>query len=289
MPSHRRSPHPPADTRWIALAGVLILCAFWAGFRLGKDSMVPPRPAVVSPKKVAAPLPAAPVPAFPRGSGTIAIVLDDWGYSLNQLSPLASLQRPVTVAILPNLPYSTQVAQAAHARGHEVILHMPMEAKSSTAPKEAGTILTTMSRQEILKLLSNSFQSVPFAKGISNHQGSKATANSQVMETVLGEIKRRNLYFLDSLVTQDSVCGQIAGRMNLKFARRAVFLDNEEDPAAIQAGLLQLAKIASQKGAAVGIGHDRANTLQVLQETIPALERAGYTLVPVSKLADAGS
>jgi polysaccharide deacetylase 2 family uncharacterized protein YibQ len=226
---------------------------------------------------------------FPKGKGKIAIVLDDWGYSLTQLQLLSAIQKPVTVAVLPNLPYSAQVAETAHACGHEVILHMPMEAKSSTAPKEAGTILTTMSRQEILKILSSAFQSVPFAKGISNHQGSKATADSQVVETVLGEAKRRNLYFLDSLVIQDSICGQVAGRMNLKFARRAVFLDNQENPAVIREGLLQLAKIASQKGAAVGIGHDRPVTLQVLQEMIPAMERAGYTLVPVSKLADAGS
>ena len=42
--------------------------------------------------------------------GRIAIVLDDWGYSLNNLRSVDEIEYPLTLAILPNLPYSRRVA-----------------------------------------------------------------------------------------------------------------------------------------------------------------------------------
>ena len=65
------------------------------------------------------------VPAAVKGK--IAIVIDDWGYNVNNLSILDQIQYPLTAAILPNLNYSRQVAEELHSRGLEVILHLPME------------------------------------------------------------------------------------------------------------------------------------------------------------------
>lgn len=224
--------------------------------------------------------------SFPMGVGRIAIVLDDWGYSHHHLAWLETLDRPLTIAVLPNLPYSEEVAKAAHRHGHEVILHMPMEAMSPLASQEPATLLTSMSQKEMLDRLERSLTSVPFARGISNHQGSKATADRGFMRLVLDEVKRRDLYFLDSLVTDRSVAEELAGNVQLPFARRTVFLDHENDPAQIRAQLVRLAEEAARQGHAIGIGHDRPQTVQLLQEAIPALEQAGYTMVPVSELVE---
>ena len=223
-------------------------------------------------------------PSFPKGKGKIAIVLDDWGYSLQQVPALKSIRQPLTISILPALPHSSDVAKVANAQGDEVILHLPMEAQDPHAPREAGTILTSMPKREVIQRLNQSLATVPYVKGINNHQGSKATADRALMKVVLGEIKQRNLYFLDSLVTSQSVCGEVARGLKLKFATRSVFLDNAEDPAAIRGRLAHLASVASEKGYAIGIGHDRPTTLEVLQASLPALEKAGYELVPVSEL-----
>ena len=99
--------------------------------------------------------------SFPPGRGKIAIVLDDWGYNLHQLPALTAISEPLTLSILPNLPFSGQVATKAHAHGHEVILHMPMEAQDPHAPREAGTLLTTMSREEVLRRLDRSLATIP--------------------------------------------------------------------------------------------------------------------------------
>lgn len=233
--------------------------------------------------------PAAPAWVFPKGRGKIAIVLDDWGYSLRHVPILNSLRAPVTVAVLPNLPHSARVAQEARSHGHEVILHMPMQPVDSREPREAGTILTTMREQEIRRLLGEALKSVPGAQGVSNHQGSKATADRQVMTAVLQELKRKQLFFLDSLVTQESVCREVAGRTGVAFAQRSVFLDKEESEGAIRERLLELASAAREGGEAVGIGHDRPAMMAALEKAIPALRKAGYTLVRVSELAEATS
>ena len=212
-------------------------------------------------------------------------MLDDWGYGLRQLPALKTIRQPLTVAVLPGLSYSSRVAQEAHAEGFGVLLHLPMEARDPKAPREAGTLLVQMPKQQVLQIVDQSLASVPFAGGINNHQGSKATADHALMEVVLGEIKRRNLYFLDSRVTENSVCGEVARIFKVRYTRRDVFLDNDPAPDRIRQRLAELAKAAAKQGSAVGIGHDRPNTLRVLQEAAPALEKAGYTLVLASELA----
>lgn len=268
--------------------GALLLGLLGIGFFLGRVSAPSRRAAPPPAKKAAWPRlrPSAVLKGLPKGHGKIAIVLDDWGYNLRQVPMLSEIRKPLTVSVLPNLPFSSEVAQAAHSHGHEVILHMPMEAQDSRAPREKGTLLTRMPKEEVLRLLEQSLATVPFAQGISNHQGSKATADRSLMEVVMGDIKRRGLFFLDSMVTEGSVCRQVAGRLHLRFAQRAIFLDNDKSPEAIRGRLIELAKAAVKSGRAVGIGHDRGGTLQLLQDWVPALEQAGYELVPASELAE---
>lgn len=244
-----------------------------------------PKVAPVPPQPVPIP-PPAPALSFPPGRGKIAIVLDDWGYTMKQVPALESIRRPLTIAVLPSLPHSADVARAAKGHGHEVILHMPMEALDPNAPKEAVTLLTTMPRQRVVEILDRSIRSVPSLKGISNHQGSKGTSNAALMEIVMRESKRRGLYFLDSYVTNQSVGADVARKVRIPFAQRTIFLDNEQTAPAIQQQLAHLAQIASQKGEAVGIGHDRPMMLEVLKKAVPALEKAGYTLVPASELTE---
>lgn len=279
----------------IPLTGLILLCILVFSIRF--FSRAHPRlagraggAAVTRPVPVPVPQPpvALPLPVFsvPPGKGKIAIVLDDWGYTLKQVPTLMAIHRPLTVSVLPGLAHSAEVAQAARAGGHEVILHMPMEALDPKAPRERGTILTGMPRREVIERMDRSLRTVPSAKGINNHQGSKATSDAALMEIVLQETKRRGLYFLDSYVTKQSVCAEVAQRIRIPFARRSVFLDNELSGPAIQKQLMELARVAARRGQAIGIGHDRPMTLEVLRQAVPALEKAGYTLVPVSRLAE---
>lgn len=236
--------------------------------------------ALTRPKKV---LKRAPEPAPVRPKARIAIVLDDWGYNLDNLQVLEQIKYPLTVAMLPNLSYSRSVAEAMRTQEREIILHLPMEPHEKYR-LEKNTLSTAMDAKTMKNILEKDLASVLYARGVSNHMGSLATEDAGMMETLFGELKQKRLYFLDSFVTPKSVCRRIAGKMNLGFAKRDVFLDNKTEAEYIKEQIYKLKLAAKARGYAVGIGHNRNATLEVLLEVMPQLAREGYEFVFVSDL-----
>src|SRR4030042_1192547 len=227
--------------------------------------------------------PAKRVLAPAKLKGKIAIVIDDWGYNRNNLEILDKIKYPLTCSILPDLNYTSELAGELHARGYQVILHLPMEPHEKYS-LEKNTILTSMDEQDIRAILEEDLGKIPYAKGVSNHMGSRATEDARPMDIVFRELKRRRLYFLDSMVTGKSICSYLAKKIGVSFTKRDVFLDNEQDPAYIKSQLYKLKMKAKISGQAVGIGHDRKVTLEVLKDEMPQLEKEGYKFVFVSEL-----
>jgi polysaccharide deacetylase 2 family uncharacterized protein YibQ len=114
--------------------------------------------------------------------------------------------------------------------------------------------------------------------------GSRITEEIKASTLVMTEAKKRKLYFFDSFVTNQSVCSALAKKIKIRFAKRDVFLDNQNDPEYIKKQLIKLKKIANQRGTAIGIGHDRKNTLWVLKEMLAGLEKDGYQFVFLSQV-----
>ena len=172
----------------------------------------------------------------------ISIVIDDWGYTLKTMPIMDNMKYPLTAAVLPNLPFSSRVAKELYERGFEVILHLPMEPKEKYA-LEKNTILISMGEETIKKIIAGALSSIGFAKGVSNHQGSRATEDHRTMEIVFRELKKRGLYYLDSFVSRNSACIDLAHKMHLPIARRDIFLDNLDDPVYIK---LQINKLKTK-------------------------------------------
>ncbi len=216
--------------------------------------------------------------------GRIAIVIDDWGYHLDNLAIIKKIKVPLTCAILPNLKNSSLVGRELNKLGFEIILHLPMEPKEKIR-LEPDTITSIMDAGQIHDILDKDLTSVIYAKGISNHMGSRITEDEKISTIVMSEAKKRKLYFLDSFVTPKSVCREISAKIKLRFARRDVFLDNQDDPAYIKGQLIKLKNLARKQGTVIAIGHDRRNTLMVLKEMLPAMKKEGYKFVFVSEIA----
>ena len=227
------------------------------------------------------------LPPISPGHAKIAVVLDDWGYSRQLVPDVLQINRPLTLAILPHQRYSAAIAEAVQGSRCEVILHMPMEPRNTHSAREPHVLAPGMPPTVVRTLLDEALATVPHSLGVSNHQGSKATTDPALMRTVLNDLHRRHLLFLDSMVTDDSVCPQLARQIGIPFAQRAVFLDNVETPEAVRQKLLELVETARHSGSAVGIGHDKRVTIAVLQELMPQLEQQGIEFVPISELAKA--
>jgi len=222
-------------------------------------------------------------PVLPHVSaGKIAIVLDDWGYNLDSLPILNRMGYPITMSVLPNLSYSKVVARELKKYGFEVILHLPMEPQEKYH-LEKDTVLTWMNESQIKSILRRDLANLPVA-GVSNHMGSSATQDLKTMRIIFEELKKHNLYFLDSFVTSKSVCPDLAKKMRVRFAKRDIFLDNVEEAQYIMGQIYKLKLRAKFYGYAIGIGHDRKVTLEVLAKIMPQLEKEGYKFVFVSQL-----
>lgn len=224
-------------------------------------------------------------PAVLAMKGKIAIVIDDWGYHKDTLEIASQIKFPFTAAILPGLKNSNVVAEKLNSQGKEIILHLPMEPKEKLR-LEQNTLLTSMDKKEIKKILKSDLDNLIYCKGISNHMGSAFTSNKEGMQIVLTDLKDRDLYFLDSYVTSGTVVKKLAQEIGIKYAQRDIFLDNKNEYEYIKTQIYKLKARARLKGAAIGIGHDRMLTLEILKELMPEIAKEGYKFVFVSNLTE---
>ncbi|MFC1807916.1 divergent polysaccharide deacetylase family protein [Candidatus Omnitrophota bacterium] len=216
----------------------------------------------------------------------VAIVVDDWGYNINNIELMRTIDVNLTISILPNLPHSKWIArnQKFFKGIREIILHMPMEPENENLSLESNTLLTAMDKEEVTSLLNEAIDSLPYASGISNHMGSEATKDAKLMSSVMEVLQERKLYFLDSIAVPKTACEKIAKNFEVKFAQRDVFLDNIDDEGYITSQFDKLIEKARKNGSAIGIGHDRHTTLVVLKKKTDELKNSDIEFVFVSDL-----
>lgn len=227
--------------------------------------------------------PSAALPKTPA-KARMAIIIDDFGYSGEPIAAFASIKQPLTFAVLPNHPYSNEAAANALNAGHQVMLHLPLEALGHTNGQEQTVISDVMTDSQVQSAVKAELNSIPGVIGINNHQGSKATADRRVMRAVMAVVKANNLFFVDSRTTAASVAAATARQAGVPTAENELFIDNSSDVQSIKQMLRQAAKLALQHGQIVIIGHARPTTAIALREMLPELEAAGIKLVFASQL-----
>jgi polysaccharide deacetylase 2 family uncharacterized protein YibQ len=203
----------------------------------------------------------------------IAIIIDDLGYQLEAGQRAINLPGPITYAILPETPHGRSLAEAAHDKGKEVLLHLPLESIEYLGPDEPTNITLDMSRSAFHDTFGAALASVPHAIGVSSHRGSLLTRHPGHMEWLMEEIRARDgLFFVDSYTTHESVALQLAAEAGVAAVKRDVFLDNDRTPDALAREFQRLIKLARQQGVAVAIGHPYPETLEFLERELRKLD-----------------
>lgn len=223
-------------------------------------------------------------PILPEKLPKVAIIIDDLGYDKNIADKFFSLDATLTFSVLPNIPYQKKIANAAVKNGFEVMLHLPMEPdefpKVNPGP---GALLVSMSPDELIHQLNKNLDTIPFLKGVNNHMGSKMTKNSNQLYQIFSVLKKRNLFFIDSVTTADSLCKPSARLFRVPFAQRDIFLDHIQEPEFIHQQFDRLLQFAESHGEAIGIAHPYHVTFEVLNELLPELKKKAV-LVPASEV-----
>jgi len=132
--------------------------------------------------------------------------------------------------------------------------------------------------------LAAAFKAVPFTSGINNHEGSRMTAEPVAMAWLMGELQRRNKFFVDSRTSAKTVAAAEAQKIGLPSVSRDVFLDNERTEPAITAQLQEAIRLARKHGSAVVIGHPYPQTLAVLERELPKLKEQGIDWIDIKSM-----
>ncbi len=214
----------------------------------------------------------------------VAIIIDDLGYDKKIAKKFLELDAVLTFSVLPYSPFQKKIARRALDKGLEVMLHLPMEPLEYPAVDPGpGTLLASMSPDELILQLEKNLDTLPAIKGVNNHMGSKLTAESTQLYQIFSVLKKRGLFFIDSRTTAKTVCKPSAKLFKIPFAQRDVFLDHRQDPEFIRMQIRDLIEIAKRHGVAIGIAHPHMSSYSILKEMLPDLQQKVH-LVPASEI-----
>lgn len=243
--------------------------------------------AAASPSSAETPLPTlSPRPGVNGSGGTpkLALIVDDCGQWITTERGFLALGVPLTMSVLPDVPYTGEIAREAASAGKGVMLHLPMETLSGMDPGP-GKVTTEMTDAQITAQVQHDLDQVPLAAGVNNHEGSKGSADPRLMRDVIDVLaKRGDLFFIDSRTNPASVGEQTASAGGVPTAARDVFLDNQTTVAYTIGQLREAAAIAKRTGSAIAIGHPRATTLEAVRQLIPELQAEGIEFVLAREL-----
>jgi polysaccharide deacetylase 2 family uncharacterized protein YibQ len=212
----------------------------------------------------------------------IAIVIDDMGLDRSRSSKVADLPAPLTLSWLPYARELREQAAAGRQRGHELLLHMPMEPVSPSHDPGPGALLVSLGPEELARRLQLALASFDGYVGLNNHMGSRFTAERAGMEPVIRLLKGRGLLFLDSRTTSASVGDSMAIEAGIPSANRHVFLDDIDTIDSVRTQLAMTERLARQQGFAIAIGHPHDATIAALAEWLPTLRANGLAAAPLT-------
>jgi len=289
----------PLSPRWLQatllLIAALLLLAVWlltqpeqekpraGSHSLGVSSpapvfedftYVPPAPVV---KEIVKPAPVVPV----AGANGLALVMDDVGYDMAALRRVLALPFPVAISVLPDAPSALPSARLAHEHGSVVMLHLPMEpANPHYRAKMDDTFLREgMDEPTIRRKFEAALQHVPFVQGMNNHMGSFLTAQPQTMRWIMEICREKGLFFVDSKTSGKSVAADIAAEYGLTWGERRIFLDNTTDIEDMRRAWQSGMRCAAEKRGCIMIAHPHAETLDFLEQQVPASDDARMQVV----------
>jgi len=218
----------------------------------------------------------------------VALILDDVGYNLAELKRALQLPYPIAISIIPNAPYAVRAAKMAHAAGHVVMLHLPMEpANPMYRSRMDGAFLRSgMSREDVRRIMLADLAKIPYVEGVNNHMGSRLTSLAEPMHWVMDVCRERGLFFVDSRTSKDSVAAKIAESEGLRWGERRVFLDNSLKEKDLEASWQIAERKRPHRTPVIVIAHPHDATLNFLAMHVKANDM--HSIIPLKKILYAG-
>jgi hypothetical protein len=216
----------------------------------------------------------------------IAIIVDGLGVSQSATTgAIAKLPGAVTLGFMPYGSDVAMLAARARARGHEILLQVPMEPfdypDNDPGPQ---TLLTTLAPQQNIDRLYWLMSRLQGYVGLTTAMGARFTASDTSFAPVLHEVAKRGLIFVDDGSSPRSTASRIAGANNLPFAKADVVIDAVATPSEIDHALGRLELAARDHGFAVGISSALPVSIDHIAKWSQDLDSRGIVLVPITTI-----
>lgn len=217
----------------------------------------------------------------------VALIVDDLGEQHEAGERALRLPPAVALSFLPQARHAAEQAERAHAAGHEVMLHMPMEPFDGRQA-DARALPVGSPAETVRRRLDAALAALPRATGVNNHQGSRYTADAASIDTFMRALaaQPRPYFFVDSRTTAATRAYRSALDHGIAAAERHVFIDAQRGRSAVRAGWQRWLAHARRTGNAVAIVHPYPESLALLEAELPRLRALGFELVPPSALLD---
>lgn len=220
---------------------------------------------------------------YPFNRPCIALIIDDIGHSLSHARQFLKLGVPITFSILPRLVYSYDLAVEIYDKGHEIMLHQPMEPYNADSfDPGPGALYVGDGSDRIGRVIKENIAGVPYAVGANNHMGSRFTECRKEIREALKVVKKKGLFFVDSRTSSHSMGYKTARKLHMAATGSNIFLDNFHEESFIYYQLHKLKKHAKRYGHAVGIGHPFPKTVRAIGRFYKDLKDSDISLVYVS-------
>lgn len=218
----------------------------------------------------------------------IALIVGGLGFNAGATqAAIDQLPPEVTLSFVPYTSGLQGWIDRARARGHEVMLELPMEPFDQDADDTGPqTLLANASGRDNIARLENLLSRGAGYFGVTNYQGGRFATSGQASAPVAQALKARGLVFLGNAIGPRSAFGVEAGRAGLPFTSADRIIDVQRDANAIDEQLLNLEALALQNGSALGSGFAFPVTIDQIEEWAENLSMRGYVLAPASHVME---
>lgn len=171
----------------------------------------------------------------------------------------------------------------ARAKGHEIMLQVPMEPVGYPGINPGPqTLLADASTEDNRKALHWHMSRFAGYSGITNYMGARLLVTADALAPVMKEIKDRGLVYLEDATVNLTMAPKLASATRLPVRRATVVIDADPTPAAIADALAGLEQEAMANGIAIGTGSGLEVTIDTVAEWAKDLQQKGILLIPVS-------
>ncbi len=195
---------------------------------------------------------------------TLMIIMDDIS-TLKEAKQIKKLHLKIIPSIFPKTsdhPNTPKIAKMFKS----VMMHLPLEATHWKKPEKI-TIKVSDKLKTIREKLKKDLEGFSNIKAINNHTGSRFTAYKKGFKTLIKELKKKHIFFIDSKTTTKSKYIEIQKELREKIFQRDIFLDNNQKISYIKNQIKKAVRLAKKKGFAIAICHPHPKTFEALSKS----------------------